>query len=178
MFDNACKPHTWLESRVYMLLRYHGMELPEQIDLKKLCSCYRIELQTICGRSRTHTHPMKENHYVIAVDQSLDPLSMRVKIAHEFGHLVLHEGVQPKSSDLMIDWQEAQANHFAEHLLMPFFMFAPLISKLTLYNAPQYLSSVFLVPEALAKKRFDRFLNRLYLSGYTHLLEGGSGCQS
>ncbi len=173
MFDDACKPHTWLESRVYLLLRYHGFERPEHIDLERLCSCYRIELETIRGRSRTHGHPSKENHFVIAIDESLDPLSRRVTIAHEFGHLVLHEGVQPSSNDLMIDWQESQANHFVEHLLMPFYMFPPLADRLTYFNAPALLSTVFQVPERLAKQRFDRFLNRLYTTGYIHFMQRG-----
>jgi Zn-dependent peptidase ImmA (M78 family) len=170
MLDEVCKAHTWLESRVYLLLRYHGMERPEQINLERLCSTYRIDLHAILGRSRTHAHPTQENRYVIAVDARLDPFARREKIAHELGHLLLHEGVQPANGDLMIDWQEAQANHFAEHLLLPFYMFAPLVERLTYSNAPALLSAVFRVPEPLAKKRFERFRSRMYTAGYAHLL--------
>ncbi len=160
------QPQTWLEARVYLLLQHHGMYQPEQIDLDGLCAAYGIELHNVKGRSRAHPHPTKANRYVIAVDERLDPVFRRVKIAHELGHLLLHQGIQPQSSDLMIEWQEAQANHFAEHLLMPFYMFAPLLEGCTRFDAPAVLSRRFQVPLPLAQKRFDRLLGRLHAKGY------------
>ncbi|WP_238933562.1 ImmA/IrrE family metallo-endopeptidase [Brevibacillus choshinensis] len=170
MLKELWKPQTWLEEQVYMLLRYHGIENPEEIDLLNLCKSYRIEVQLIVGRSRTHTHPFKQGWYLICIDSSLDPVSRRLRIAHEFGHLVLHVGVQPNSCELMIEWQESQINHFVEHLLMPFYMFERLAYKVSFYEAPKYISQVFMVPENVAKKRFDRFVSRMYAKGYSHYI--------
>jgi predicted transcriptional regulator len=166
LVSDICQPQTWLESRVYLLLRHHGIQRPEQIRLTDLCASYGIELRSIRGRSRAHRHPAEAGRFVIAVDERLDEPARRVKIAHELGHLLLHEGVQPLGSDLMIDWQEAQANHFAEHLLMPYYMFTALIGHCTRFEAPFYLARTFRVPLDFAHKRFDRFLNRLYAKGY------------
>lgn len=159
------KPQTWLEDRVYLLLHHLGMDQPELIDVHQLCAAYDIEIQEIRGRSRAHAHPLLPHHYVIAVDEQLDPPGKRVKIAHELGHLLLHEGVQPKNSTLMINWQETQANHFAEHLLLPYFMVAPLLVECSRYEAPAYLAQRFRVPLFLARSRFDRFLARLHAKG-------------
>ncbi|NGQ95056.1 ImmA/IrrE family metallo-endopeptidase [Brevibacillus sp. SYP-B805] len=170
MVEDLYKPQTWLESQVYMLLKHHGIQNPEEIDLETLCATYRIEIWTINGRSRTHPHPSRPGWHVIAVDESLDPITRRLKIAHEFGHLVLHVGVQPDHHSLLIDWQEAQANHFVEHLLMPFYMFDRFAYKVTLYDAPKYIAQLFRVPERMAKQRFDRFLSRMYVRGYAHYI--------
>lgn len=164
--QEICRPQTWLEDRVYLLLRHHGMECPDQIDLHALCATYGIEVRKIRGRSRAHAHPSQPNRFVIAVDERLDPASRRVKIAHELGHLLLHEGVQPTSSEWMIDWQESQANHFAEHLLLPFFMVAPLVIDCSRYDAPALLAHRFVVPMALARSRYDRFLARMHAKGF------------
>ena len=165
ILQEVCEPQTWLESRVYMLLRHLGMEQPEQINLHLLCETYGIEIQEISGRSRAHPHPFLHNRYVIAVDDRLDPAVQRVKIAHELGHLLLHEGVQPQSNAWMIDWQESQANHFAEHLLLPFFMMSPLLADCSRFDAPALLAQRFQVPLALSRRRFDRVLARLHAKG-------------
>ncbi|MGG1662335.1 ImmA/IrrE family metallo-endopeptidase [Brevibacillus sp. NRS-1366] len=165
ILQEVCEPQTWLESRVYMLLRHLGMEQPEQINLHLLCETYGIEVQEIRGRSRAHAHPFLKNRYVIAIDNRLDPAAKRVKIAHELGHLLLHEGVQPQSTEWMIDWQESQANHFAEHLLLPFFMMRPLLADCSRFDAPALLARRFRVPLSLAQRRFDRVLARLHAKG-------------
>jgi len=166
ILQEICEPKTWLESRVYLLLRHHGMEQPEQIDLQRLCATYDIEIRQIAGRSRAHAHPFEPGRYVIAVDSRLDPAQQRVKTAHELGHLLLHIGVQPHDSEWMIDWQEAQANHFTEHLLLPLFMVGPLLADCTRYEAPAYLAQRFRVPLRLARSRFERVLARLHARGY------------
>jgi Zn-dependent peptidase ImmA (M78 family) len=148
------------------LLNYHSIHTPEQIDLHQLCATYQIEIQTLCGRSRTHAHPIHSNRYLIVVDERLDEAEQRVKIAHEWGHLLLHEGIQPQNTEWMIEWQEAQANHFAEHLLLPFFMVGPLLIDIPRYDAPKFLAHRFCVPLSLAKRRYERFLARLHDKGY------------
>ncbi|GED33730.1 ImmA/IrrE family metallo-endopeptidase [Brevibacillus centrosporus] len=159
------EPKTWLESRVYLLLQHLRIEEPEQIDLHRLCSTYGIEIWELDGRSRAHAHPTIADRYVIAVDERLDHTHKRVKIAHELGHLLLHVGVQPHSHAWMIDWQESQANHFAEHLLLPLFMIPPLLAECNRYQAPAYLAERFQVPLSLARCRFDRVLSRLHAKG-------------
>lgn len=166
ILQEVCAPQTWLEERVYVLLQHFAMKRPEQIDLHLLCSAFSIEVQSIIGRSRTHAHPTLANRYVIAVDERLEPAHQRVKIAHELGHLLLHEGVQPRNSEWMIEWQETQANHFAEHLLLPLFMAGPLLAECSRTVAPALLAQRFQVPIWLAQKRFDRVLARLYSKGY------------
>ena len=166
ILQEICEPKTWLESRVYQLLHHLGMEAPEQIDLLRLCATYGIEIQEIGGRSRAHAHPTIADRYVIAVDERLDPAQKRVKTAHELGHLLLHVGIQPYSSEWMINFQESQANHFAEHLLLPIFMVSPLLVDCDRYNAPAYLAQRFQVPLSFARKRFDRVLARLHEKGF------------
>ncbi|WP_243014608.1 ImmA/IrrE family metallo-endopeptidase [Brevibacillus borstelensis] len=166
LVSDVFEPQTWLESRVYDLLELHDIKQPEEIHLTELCAAYGIELWNITGRSRAHPHPYLPNRYVIAVDERLPLPSRREKIAHELGHLLLHEGIQPIGSTSMIHWQEAQANHFAEHLLMPFPMFVPLLENCNRYKAPFLLARIFRVPLALAQKRFDRLLGRLYAKGH------------
>lgn len=160
------EPQTWLESRVYQLLHHLGMNQPEKIDLHRLCTAFDIDILEIAGRSRAHAHPSTPNRYIIAVDERLEPEEKRVKIAHELGHLLLHVGIQPHSSEWMIDWQESQANHFAGHLLLPLFMVGPLLADCNRYNAPAYLAQRFQVPLSLARNRFDRILARLQAKGY------------
>ncbi len=166
LLQEICEPQTWLESRVYLLLQHHGIDQPEQIDLHLLCETYGIEIHRICGRSRAHAHPFSPGRYIIAVDERLDLATQRVKIAHELGHLLLHEGIQPQSSEWMIDWQESQANHFAEHLLLPIYMMSPLLADCSRYNAPAMLAQRFQVPMPLARARFERILSRMYAKGF------------
>ncbi|KQL44737.1 peptidase [Brevibacillus choshinensis] len=166
VLQEICEPKTWLESRVYLLLHHFGMEQPEQIDLHRLCTAYDIDILEISGRSRAHAHPTVTNRYIIAVDERLESAEKRVKIAHELGHLLLHVGIQPHNCEWMIDWQESQANHFAEHLLLPLYMVSPLLADCNRYNAPAYLAQRFEVPLSLARSRFDRILARLHAKGF------------
>ncbi|QRG68701.1 ImmA/IrrE family metallo-endopeptidase [Brevibacillus choshinensis] len=166
ILQEIAEPKTWLESRVYQLLRHLGMNQPEQIDLHRLCTQFDIDILEIAGRSRTHAHPKAPERYIIAVDERLEPVERRVKIAHELGHLLLHVGIQPHSNEWMIDWQESQANHFAEHLLLPLFMVSPLLAECDRYHAPAYLAQRFQVPLSLARIRFDRILARLHAKGF------------
>ena len=170
MLSSLFLPQTRLEAQVYSLLRHHGIQEPEQIDLSSLCECYRVEIQEFDGRSFVTPHPTRSGWYLIGIDKTLDSSTKRMKIAHELGHLLLHVGIQPDCPELMIEWQESQANHFAEHLLMPFFMFEQIAFRVTLYDAPKVLSHKFQVPERAAKKRFDRFLGRMYSNGLAHYI--------
>lgn len=43
MLKKLWKPQTWLEVQVYTLLRYHGINEPEEIELINLCKAYRID---------------------------------------------------------------------------------------------------------------------------------------
>lgn len=165
MFQKCLNPVTWLEERVYMLLQYHGIEKPWQIDLADLCRGYHIEVVFEEGRSRTFPHPKKDGWHVIQVNNRMYEEYQRIKIAHELGHLFLHEGVQTESCHPLINLQEYQVGHFVEHLLMPFFMFEELDYRMSRYEAPLYLSKIFNVPLDFAKSRFERFLNRLYTQG-------------
>lgn len=165
MFSNCLNPTTWLEEKVYMLLKYHGAWSPGEIDLNDLCKCYGMEIRIEVGRSRTFENPDKPGWFVIQIDQRLDEYEQRVKIAHEFGHLLLHEGVQIESCNLFTHMQESQISHFVEHLLMPYYMFEELDYHMNRYEVPKYLSRLFRVPEHMAKKRFERFLNRMFTQG-------------
>lgn len=165
MFRICLSPMTWLEEKVYMLLKYHGISRPGEIDLYDLCKCYGMEIRLEMGRSRTFEDPDHPGRFVIQVDRLLSEYEQRVKIAHEFGHLLLHEGVQLDSCNLFTTMQESQITHFVEHLLMPYFMFEELDYKMNRYEVPKYLSQLFKVPEYMAKSRFERFLNRLYTHG-------------
>jgi len=170
MLKKLYTPQTWLEEMVYNLLRHHGYNEPEEIDLKEICQTFRVEIQYVEGRSRTFQHPTKKGWYVIQVDSRLLVNEQRAKIAHELGHLILHVGVQPQLPELMVGQQEYQTNHFAEHLLMPYFMFEKFAFKVSLYEAPKYIAQLFRVPEKLAKQRFDRFISRMYSRGYAHYI--------
>ncbi|GED71228.1 hypothetical protein BRE01_49300 [Brevibacillus reuszeri] len=170
MLTALYQPQTRLEEQVYSLMQFHGIQKPDQIDLNSMCESYRVEIININGRSRIQPHPTRPGWYLMAIDKTLHPNVQRLKIAHEFGHLLLHVGIQPNCSDLMIEWQESQANHFAEHLLMPFYMFEGFAFQITLYEAPMYLSQLFRVPERTAKQRFDRFLSRMYNQGLAHYI--------
>jgi predicted transcriptional regulator len=165
MFKKCLKPMTWLEERVYLLLKYHEIGKPGQIDLVDLCKSYHIEVVFADGRSRTYPHPKKPGWHVIQVNNRMREEDQRVRIAHELGHLFLHEGVQTDACHPLINLQEYQVGHFVEHLLMPFYMFEDLDYHMSRYDAPLYLSRLFNVPHEFAKKRFERFLNRLYTEG-------------
>jgi hypothetical protein len=164
------RPQTWLEEMVYNLLQHHGIEQPDDIDLNVICNTFRVEVWYAETRSRTYPHPLKDGWHVILVDNRVSVAEQREKIAHELGHLILHVGVQPDLPELMIVSQEFQTNHFVEHLLVPFYMFDQLAYKVTLYDAPMYIARLFRVSEKLAKKRFDRFLSRMYVRGYAHYI--------
>ena len=71
-----------------------------------------------------------ENQIVIGINSTHSKARQRFTIAHEIGHLVLHDGelyVDPavrvnfrdKRSSLAEDKQEIEANKFAAELLMP-----------------------------------------------------------
>lgn len=73
----------------------------------------------------------------------------RFTMAHELGHLMLHEPCQ-QNRDVMTDGsrREVQANRFAADLLMPFWMLESFVSR---YGAsPSRLASIFEVsPQAM-----------------------------
>lgn len=50
------------------------------------------------------------------------PWRQRFTIAHELGHLLLHEGVQHRDDTFRGTPQESEANDFAANLLMPLWM--------------------------------------------------------
>ncbi|MFP3663162.1 ImmA/IrrE family metallo-endopeptidase, partial [Burkholderia sp. SIMBA_043] len=87
---------------------------------------------------------------VIRVDSRLPLEQQREKIAHELGHLILHVGIQPDLPELFVVSQEFQTNHFAEHLLVPYYMFDHLAYKASIFEAPKLISHLFKVSERLA----------------------------
>jgi len=71
-----------------------------------------------------------EKHTVIGINSTHSNVRQRFSIAHELGHLVLHEGelfvdqtvrvnFRDKRSSLAVNQQEIEANKFAAELLMP-----------------------------------------------------------
>lgn len=165
-----CTSQTWLEDMVYNLLRYHGYEQPEDINLLEICRTFNTEVWFIQGRSRSFPHPRRAGWFVIQIDSTLSEEEQREKIAHELGHLILHCGAQPGLPELMICMQESQTNHFAEHLLVPFYMFDRLFYQVNRYEAPKYIARLFCVTEKIARQRFDRFMSRAFQRGYAHYI--------
>lgn len=106
-----------------VLARYrpHGVSLP--VDVRDLAS--RADVKII-------DYPLDPNHSgvlvrkngqaVIVVNENHHPRRQRFSIAHELGHLFLHEGAEifhRHEFHRPNDSHEVQANYFAAEILMP-----------------------------------------------------------
>ena len=77
----------------------------------------------------------------------------RMTIAHEIGHLALHQGILQRSTLLLDSPEEAQARQFAACLLMP----THLIER---YRSVKKVVGIFQVSEEAAKRRIREIARR------------------
>lgn len=145
---------------VYNLLKHHGIECPHEIDLNSICLSFRVEVKYW---NLTFYHPTKPGWHI-----KLSPEVQREKISHEIRYLILHLGIQPKPPESFITSQDIQTNQFVEHLLVPYlYRFA---NKISIYDAPIITVNLYKVSEQFTLKRFDRFLNRMFIQSFTHYI--------
>ena len=85
------------------------------------------------------------------------PVRQRFTLAHELGHLMLHDlGIAYRDDSFSGGWKEAQANQFAAGLLVPQNMLA---TRYTPGTAARFLAKQFQVSEPAMKIQIGKLLS-------------------
>lgn len=102
------------------LLSELGIHFPP-IDVVRVCELLGVELRGAPGSTWSGAVNSNETRAVIWVDTDEAATRQRFSIAHELGHLFLHQtGVMFRDTEGQSnDPRERQANQFAAELLMP-----------------------------------------------------------
>jgi len=101
--------------------------------------------------------------YSICIDKRLSPQRQWQDFLHELCHALRHYGDQVDMPDLLIDWQEWDADTFMIYASMPFFLIRDLELPKTRNEIIPYLASQFGVTKQLAAKRLEQIERRILL---------------
>ncbi|MBC2166190.1 ImmA/IrrE family metallo-endopeptidase [Listeria booriae] len=130
----------------------------------------KIYMHTICAKlniilrvcEEESSHMVYRGTYYIIVDSRNSPQAQTFDFAHELAHFLLHDGNQRKSSRVYIEYQERQANNFAERFLVPMFLLRQLELPNDRADAAYLVEKTFKVDAELAKKRLALYERQLY----------------
>jgi Zn-dependent peptidase ImmA (M78 family) len=107
-----------------MVLRALSVSAPA-IDVEGLATSMGISIMSAVGTTWSGAVNSTDRAAAIWVRVSDAPVRRRFTIAHELGHILLHDlGVAFRDDTFTGDSRETQANQFAAQLLMPSWMLA------------------------------------------------------
>lgn len=118
------------------LLRSLGITSPDEIDLEAIAWSMGAKVREAELPSCEARIIGFQDRAIITVRNSGDPRRRRFSIGHELGHWIHHRGRSSicRSNDIgnpgAASQLEKQADRFAADLLMPRFLFGPLVSQL------------------------------------------------
>ncbi|MNW45570.1 hypothetical protein D3C74_228380 [compost metagenome] len=142
----------WVEKLFFTI----GIVKPEDMDIHFIAD--RLNIEIVYSKCRPFSDVNKKVIFLNKRDK--EPIS-RFMFYHELCHMLRHAGDQRLLSELFIEGQEIEANHFAMYASMPFYMISELEMPERTDLAVQYLTEVFNVPRSLAKKRLEQILRRI-----------------
>ncbi|MBC1744525.1 ImmA/IrrE family metallo-endopeptidase [Listeria seeligeri] len=107
-------------------------------------------------------HGYYEGTYYIILNESKTQQEQLYDFTHELGHFMLHAGNQFKSRQVYIDYQEKQADNFAERFLVPLHLLRKVDYEKTRAEVLYYVMQKFNVSKKLAKKRLELYERTIY----------------
>ncbi|EAD0633348.1 ImmA/IrrE family metallo-endopeptidase [Listeria monocytogenes] len=110
----------------------------------------------------TSFHSYFDKTYYIVLDSTKTQQEQLYDFAHELGHFFLHAGNQFKSKQVYIDYQEKQANNFAERFLVPFHALDAVDYTKSRMEILYDVEQTFNVSKELAQKRLELYERTLY----------------
>ncbi|MDA3873236.1 MAG: ImmA/IrrE family metallo-endopeptidase [Kiritimatiellae bacterium] len=127
------------ESKAWEIIQKLGITIPSEIDLIKIAALRKIPIRERPLRGCDGMMVRRGKRAIISISSHItDPKKKRFVIAHELGHVLLHEHIQQADNFSMSKFQlreyrssdpETEANIFAAELLMPKHMFCDAIDK-------------------------------------------------
>lgn len=139
-----------LVESVYEKLRIE----PGEVYMHTICVKLNLILIKAPTRSR-HAH-MQGRNYVF-IDDRRSYKEQLADFAHELGHYLLHDGGSLRIKNVYYEYQEKQANNFAERFLVPMSALLKLELPTNRIEAVYFIESKFNVSVELAKKRLDLY---------------------
>jgi Zn-dependent peptidase ImmA (M78 family) len=146
---------TLLEEKVKELYRELDIQSPQNLNMQYICNELNIKFKMWEFGSESGTI---HNQPYICIDKNLGICEQWFDFAHELGHVIKHCGNQHRLPAIFVDYQEKQANNFAEHFLVPTFIlekmnFPPFQSEQNIF----YMMKLFPVSRTVAKKRLLQY---------------------
>jgi hypothetical protein len=138
------------------LLRRFGVTQPA-VPVDDIARGLGVQLLEVLNPGWSGAVKSSDTTAAIWVRKGDSPTRQRFTIAHELGHLLLHEpGVEYRDDTFRGGPKEYQANVFAADLLMPLWMLDPVASKFGRH--PAYLAQIFGVSEQAMSIRLGRLV--------------------
>ncbi|EUJ64819.1 ImmA/IrrE family metallo-endopeptidase [Listeria fleischmannii] len=151
---------TLLEEKVKGLYEELEIQTPRDLDMQEICSKLNIKFKLWDYGSEAGTI---NNKPYICIDKRLNFREQWGDFGHELGHIIKHCGNQKHLPATFVEYQEIQANHFAEHFLVPTFIlnrinFPPFPCEENIF----YLMKLFPVDRTIAKKRLLQYSTAVF----------------
>lgn len=152
-------PLWWLVRRMGLrpdeLLRHYGL-LKAPVNVFELARRMGIEIRTQSGSSYSGVVRSGPDGAVITLRSEDPPARKRFTVAHEIGHLMLHNiGVAYRDESYTGTPQEVEANQFAAELLMPDELFDSVLMRHG--TDPKTLAKIFGVSDLSARVRLMKW---------------------
>jgi len=152
-----------LEEKIMKMYKSMNIYKPEDIDIRKIASYFRIHLKFSNNRSYSH---QDGNFMIININKSLNKMEQREVFFHELCHLLRHCGNQYKNMPKAFrELQEWDAEHFTRYAAIPFHMLkyinwkSPLLIK--------ELVKTFCINEKICKYRVEHlYRNRKKMNNH------------
>lgn len=149
---------TYLDDMIYRI--YDQLEIkPGQIYMRMICA--KLNIKLIVDKIDSRNAKINGQDYIF-LNETTKEYERLYDFAHELGHFFLHTGNQFKSNTVYVDYQERQANNFADRFLVPLHEIDKLEMPADRAAATYLVETKFNVTTELAKKRLTYYERLLY----------------
>jgi Zn-dependent peptidase ImmA (M78 family) len=153
---------SWINSKYQEV----GIHNASDLELDLVASCFNGEIRS----TKYLSHVMWDDDYdyfVIFLNSDLKEIERRYQFFHELAHPLLHIAKQTDEvSELLVRYQEEQAQHFQLYAALPLYM----IEKYKYDHSSCFtklLSEEFKLPEHLVSNRIYQIKNRIQKEMYS-----------
>lgn len=143
-----------LEDWIYQCYKRIGINSPDQLDVQIIADRLGIQLEFWEVSSRLYNRKL-------IIDSRLTPEEQWQDFAHEICHKLRHAGNHMVMSDMFLELQEFQANHFVLHFCVPTFMLRKLNFRKSRKEVIYLIANTFGVTYKLSEKRLELYENKI-----------------
>lgn len=152
-----------LEDYIQQLHKDLSIDQPEQLNKYVIADQLNVGVYLTSNTSEAFYW---QDRYYIFIDRSLNRRQRWQDFGHELCHVLRHSGHQGHMTPPFRELQEWQADNFMYNFCIPTFMLQRIRLPPDLNSAAYTIAEIFNVEVDFAKRRLERYQQKLYVGGF------------